>query len=108
MAMTGPELAVGGRHDDRAVAAVSPALDTGVDTVVCIPSFRRPAHLRKTLESLAAQRTARRFVVVVVENDAARSESVPVATEFLRSGGLHGLCVVEPCQGNVHAINAAF
>jgi glycosyltransferase involved in cell wall biosynthesis len=107
MAMTGPELAVGGRHDDRAVAAVSPALDTGVDTVVCIPSFRRPAHLRKTLQSLAAQRAARRFAVVVVENDAAKSESVPVAAEFLRTS-LHGLCVVEPRQGNVHAINAAF
>lgn len=35
-------------------------------------------------------------------------ESVPVATEFLGSGKLSGLCVVEPRQGNCHAINTAF
>lgn len=107
MANTSPELAVDRRHD-RAIAAVSPALDTGVDTVVCIPSFRRPAHLEKTLESLAGQRAGRSFAVVIVENDAVRSESVPVAAGFLRGGGLQGLCVIEPRQGNVHAINAAF
>ena len=32
--------------------------------------FRRPQHLRRTLQSLADQRTERRFAVVVVENDA--------------------------------------
>ena len=96
------------KREDRAVAAVSPALDTGVDTVVCIPSFRRPQHLRKTLESLVAQRTRRRFAVVIVENDASKCESVPVAADFLRTARLRGVCVVEPRQGNVHAINAAF
>ena len=60
----------------------SPALDPSIEIVVCIPCFRRPQHLRQTLESLANQRTGRRFAVVMVENDASRSESVPVATEF--------------------------
>jgi GT2 family glycosyltransferase len=93
----------------RAFAAVSPALDpASIGIVVCIPCFRRPQHLRQTLESLARQRTGRRFAVVMVENDAQRSESVPVAAEFLASGRLQGLCVVEPRQGNCHAINAAF
>jgi len=92
----------------RAVAAVSPALDPSVGIVVCIPSFRRPQHLRLTLESLAAQRTDRRFAVVIVENDAAGCGSVPVAAEFLRAGRFPGLCVIEPRQGNCHAINAAF
>jgi glycosyltransferase involved in cell wall biosynthesis len=108
MAMTGSGVLVDGEHAIRAVAAVSPALDAAIDSVVCIPSFRRPQHLRKTLESLVAQRASRRFAVVIVENDAARSESVPVAADFLRARRLHGLCVVEPRQGNVHAINAAF
>jgi len=54
----------------RAVVAISPALDGAVAIVVCIPAFRRPRHLRLTLESLASQRTDRRFAVVVVENDA--------------------------------------
>ena len=92
----------------RALAAMSLALDPAIETVVCIPCFRRPHYLRQTLESLAQQRTGRRFAVVMVENDASRSESVPVASEFLAAGKFPGICVVEPRQGNCHAINAAF
>jgi glycosyltransferase involved in cell wall biosynthesis len=92
----------------RALVASSRSLDLSIETVVCIPSFRRPQHLRLTLESLAGQLTDRRFAVVVVENDALRSESAPVAAEFLRAGKIHGLCLVEPRQGNCYAINAAF
>ena len=92
----------------RAWAAASPALDPSIGTVVCIPCFRRPQHLRLTLASLAGQRTLRRFAVVIVENDAPARQSVAVAAEFLASGKLSGLCVVEPRQGNCHAINAAF
>jgi GT2 family glycosyltransferase len=92
----------------RELMATSRALDPSIAIVVCIPSFRRPQHLRLTLESLACQRTDRRFAVVIVENDAAGRESVPVASEFLAADRLAGLCVVEPRQGNCHAINAAF
>jgi GT2 family glycosyltransferase len=92
----------------RALAAVSPALDGSVTTVVCIPAFRRPKHLRATLQSLTKQRTDRPFAVVIVDNDALASESVPVASEFLGAGSLAGVCLVEPQQGNCHAINAAF
>jgi len=91
-----------------ALVAASPSLDTTIEIVVCIPCFRRPQHLRQTLQSLANQRTGRRFAVVMVENDASKSESVPVAAQFLASGKIQGLCVVEPRQGNCHAINAAF
>jgi GT2 family glycosyltransferase len=92
----------------RALAASSHSLDCSIGIVVCIPSFRRPQHLRLTLESLVNQCTDRRFAVVIVENDAMGCESVPVATEFLQEGKLSGLCVVEPRQGNCHAINTAF
>jgi GT2 family glycosyltransferase len=95
-------------NSSRELAATSGRLDPSIEVVVCIPSFRRPQHLRLTLESLADQRTARRFAVVVVENDALRRESVPVAIEFLWTGNIPGLCIVEPRQGNCHAINAAF
>jgi len=88
--------------------AVSASLDVSVETVICIPCFRRPQHLRLTLDSLAAQRTERRFAVVIVENDGAVRGSVPVAAGYLTSGKIQGLCVVEPRQGNCHAINAAF
>lgn len=92
----------------RALAASSLSLDRSITTVVCIPCFRRPQHLRLTLESLAGQHTDRRFAVVIVENDALTCGSVPVAAEFLASGKFPGLCVVELRQGNCHAINAAF
>jgi GT2 family glycosyltransferase len=95
-------------HTSRVLAASSHSLDSSIATVVCIPCFRRPQHLRLTLASLANQRTERRFAVVIVENDASACGSVYVATEFLTSGKFPGLCVVEPRQGNCHAINAAF
>ena len=96
------------RDTSRAIATMSASLDPAMEVVVCIPCFRRPEHLRKTLQSLADQRTGRRFAVVMVENDASACGSVPVASEFLRAGKFPGLCVVEPRQGNCHAINAAF
>jgi GT2 family glycosyltransferase len=93
---------------NREITANSRVLDLSVGIVVCIPCFRRPHHLRLTLESLANQRTPRSFAVVMVENDAARRESAPVAAEFLAAGKLQGICLVEKRQGNCQAINAAF
>jgi len=96
------------RSVSRAIVTMSPELDPTIAVVVCVPCFRRPDHLRETLESLVDQRTDRRFAVVMVENDASACGSVPVANEFLRTGRLAGLCVVEPRQGNCQAINAGF
>lgn len=92
----------------REVAAMSTAFGQPVDSVVCIPAFRRPEHLRLTLNSVARQTTARRFAIVVVENDAARRDSAAEAARFFASSDRPGLCVIEPNQGNCHAINAAF
>jgi glycosyltransferase involved in cell wall biosynthesis len=79
-----------------------------VEIVVCIPTFRRPASLRRTLQSLAEQRTQFDFGCVVVENDAANREGAAVAAEFIESGPLLGFCVLEPRPGNCMAINCAF
>lgn len=79
-----------------------------VDAVVCIPTFRRPEHLVRTLDSLARQRTDRRFAVLVVENDAAGQAGHAAATKVFAHGPLQGRCVVEPRQGNCFAINRAF
>jgi GT2 family glycosyltransferase len=94
----------------RALAARSAALDFCVETVVCIPTFRRPQHLQQTLQSLALQRTGRGFAVVIVENDATGREGANVAAAFLhdQDGSLQGICLLEPRQGNCQAINAAF
>lgn len=86
----------------------SPGLDPGrFGLVVCVPTFRRPEGLRATLRSLRAQDAAEPFAVVVAENDAARAGAA-VAAEHLDGAGLHGVCAVEPVQGNCSAINAAF
>jgi glycosyltransferase involved in cell wall biosynthesis len=76
--------------------------------VVCVPTFRRPAMLRRTLQSLADQCSEIDFVVVVVDNDARMRAGVPVVASFFSEGRLSGLCVVEERQGNCHAINRAF
>ncbi|MCP3394532.1 glycosyltransferase [Bradyrhizobium sp. CCGB12] len=96
------------RDPDREIVASSRVVDLSVGIVVCIPCFRRPQHLRLTLDSLVSQRTPRSFAVVMVENDAARRESAPVAAEYLADGRLQGICLVEKRQGNCQAINAAF
>ncbi|GEO99159.1 glycosyltransferase family 2 protein [Methylobacterium haplocladii] len=81
---------------------------SAIEIVVCVPTFRRPEWLTRTLESLVAQTCRRPFAVVVVENDAVGREGVAVAQAFFASGQLHGLSLVEGKQGNCHAINAAF
>jgi GT2 family glycosyltransferase len=80
---------------------------TDIEIVVCVPAFRRPDHLRRTLASLHQQRAAPRFAVVIAENDAGRS-SLTEALRFFETSGIPGMCIAEPRQGNCHAINAAF
>ena len=92
----------------REIVAISDDLDRSIGIVVCIPSFRRPQHLRLTLDSLADQHTDRRFAVVIVENDSEKCEGVAVAQDVLAGGRVAGLCLIEPRQGNCYAINAAF
>jgi len=87
--MTSTELlerSVTSGHPERAWAAASETLDPSIGIVVCIPSFRRPQHLRLTLESLAAQRTARRFAVVIVDNDAAHAAKSGILALQLHKG----------------------
>jgi GT2 family glycosyltransferase len=79
-----------------------------IQAVVCVPTFRRPEMLARTLNSLAAQKTGVSFAVLVVDNDAAARDGLAVAERVLGSGALRGYAVVEPRQGNVHAINTAF
>src|SRR5215831_4638384 len=78
-----------------------------IGIVVCIPTFRRPASLRRTLQSLADQRTQFDFGCVIVENDTGNREGAAVAAEFIESGLLLGFCVLEPRPGNCMAINCA-
>ncbi len=94
---------------EAGIPARSPGLDVDrVKAVVVIATFRRPAMLAETLASVAAQRTSIPFAVVVVENDAVYREGLSVATDWLARRTVPGMAIVEPAQGNVHAINAGF
>ena len=79
-----------------------------VEAVVCVPTFRRPAMLERTLRSLTEQKTSVSFALVVVDNDAAGRQGLSVAQRVLNGGALRGQAHVDPQQGNVHAINRAF
>jgi glycosyltransferase involved in cell wall biosynthesis len=82
-------------------------LQTIVKAVVCLPTHRRPAMLRRTLESLAAQKTSIGFAVIVVDNDPQGQEGTVVAREFFERGRLRGFAVVEGELGNCRACNRA-
>lgn len=79
-----------------------------VEAVVCIPTFRRPEWLARTLTSLAEQVTDFAFAIVVVDNDAANPAGAHFARKFLTTSGLPFLVTTEERQGNCHAINRAF
>ena len=79
-----------------------------IDAVVCVPTFRRPDMLRKTLASIQAQNGALRLAVVVVDNDAKASEGAAAAQAIFLSGALLGVAVVEPEPGHCSAVNRSF
>jgi GT2 family glycosyltransferase len=89
--------------------ATSPGLDRdNIEIAVVMPTFRRPEHVVLTLRSLAVQSIDRPFAVVVVENEADGREGAAAAAQVLDEGGLRGMVVVEPRQGNCNAYNAGF
>jgi GT2 family glycosyltransferase len=99
-------------NDSITIEIVSPELRQGNGAphaiVVTLPTFRRPEHLLKTLASLAAQKTARRFAVIVMENDAAGREGLRAAAPLFADGPLEGLVLVAHERGNCAAYNAGW
>jgi hypothetical protein len=97
-------------HDSAvSIVAKSPALDAGaVDVVVTLPTFRRPGQLLATLGSLKAQDTARRYAVIVMENDAEAREGARAAHPLFESGAVEGMLIVAHERGNCSAYNAGW
>lgn len=79
-----------------------------IKAVVCIPTFRRPDWLERTMTSVLAQESDFGFAVVVVDNDGAKSEGAARARQLLADSKIPSHVLVEPQQGNCHAINRAF
>lgn len=91
------------------VVARSPGLQPeAIEVVVTLPTFRRPEQLVRTLESLKAQKTPRRFAVIVMENDAEGREGAVAAGPFFISDILQGLVIVAHERGNCSAYNAGW
>ena len=90
------------------VAQSAPEILAHVETVVCVPTFRRPDMLERTLRSLAAQRGAGPFAVIVVENEGKERAGAERACALFAEGLFEGRVIVEPRQGNCKAYNAAW
>ncbi len=91
------------------VVAQSPDLEPqSIDVVVTLPTFKRPEHLLKTLASLKAQFTKRRFAIIVMENEAEKREGAEAAKPLFESGEYTGLLIVAHDRGNCNAYNAGW
>ncbi len=89
--------------------ASSPGLEPDrFDVVVTMPTFRRPEHAALTLRSLSLQKTARRFALIVMENDAEGLEGARAAESFFSSGALAGFVLLVHERGNCRAYNAGW
>jgi GT2 family glycosyltransferase len=78
------------------------------DAVVCVPTYKRPALLTRTLTSLLAQNFGGRAAIVVVDNDGGGREGSATAARLLSEAGVTHAVLVEPRQGNCKAYNAAW
>jgi GT2 family glycosyltransferase len=103
-----PVTGIDGPESFSIVAQSPMAALAGVESVVCVPTFRRPDMLEETLRSLAAQTGGHDFAVIVVENEGVAREGAARATALLEAGLFKGFVVVEPRQGNCKAYNAAW
>ncbi|TCR68808.1 glycosyltransferase family A protein [Bosea sp. BK604] len=91
------------------ILAASPeAALRAVESVICVPTFKRPDLLEKTLRSLAAQQGGHDVAIIVVENEGSERAGAARAQELLASGLFKGFVIVEPRQGNCKAYNAAW
>jgi hypothetical protein len=91
------------------IAGRSPGLVAEtVEAVVTVPTFRRPEQLLATLESLRLQETARRFAVIVMENEAEAREGAAAALPLFEAGALEGMVVIAHERGNCSAYNAGW
>ncbi|WP_202295645.1 glycosyltransferase family 2 protein [Mesorhizobium sp. 131-2-1] len=91
------------------IAGRSPGLAAeAIEVVVTLPTFKRPQMLLATLASLKAQRTARRFAVIVMENEAEARDGAKAALPSFERGEMLGLVIIAHERGNCSAYNAGW
>jgi glycosyltransferase involved in cell wall biosynthesis len=96
-------------EDNITMVTQSPELaPETIDIVVTLPTFKRPDHLLKTLASLKAQVTERRFAIIVMENEAEKRDGAEAARPLFESGEYSGLLIIAHDRGNCNAYNAGW
>lgn len=91
------------------VEGQSPGLAVdSIEVVVTLPTFKRPAQVLDTLESLRKQETDRRFAVILIENEAEAREGAKAALPLFASGQIAGMVIVAHQRGNCSAYNAGW
>ena len=75
---------------------------------LCVPTFRRPAGLRKLLSHIAQLTYSGPVRVMVVDNDAEARDGANVVAELSGSFRFPLSCDVEPNRGHTYAYNRAF
>ncbi|UCI25762.1 glycosyltransferase family 2 protein [Mesorhizobium sp. B2-8-5] len=91
------------------IAGRSPGLAAEtVEVVVTLPTFKRPKQVLETLASLKAQRTDRRFAVIVMENEAEAREGAGAVLPLFESGEIPGIVIIAHERGNCSAYNAGW
>ncbi|MGX5799693.1 glycosyltransferase family 2 protein [Bradyrhizobium sp. Arg314] len=91
------------------IAGRSPGLAAEtVEAVVTLPTFKRPKQVLETLASLKAQRTDRRFAVIVMENEAEAREGASAVLPLFESGEMPGMVIIAHERGNCSAYNAGW
>ncbi|MCP1198561.1 glycosyltransferase family 2 protein [Notoacmeibacter sp. MSK16QG-6] len=78
------------------------------EVIVTVPTYKRPDHLLKTLQSLRDQKTSRRYAVIVMENEDDKREGAHAAAPLFESGSLTGLIIAAHRRGNCEAYNAGW
>lgn len=91
------------------VVARSPGLSAeSVEIAVTLPTYKRPEQLLATIESVMAQSTARKFALVVMENDAERHAGADAVAPLFENGTVRGILIIAHERGNCCAYNAGW
>ncbi|MEL6920044.1 MAG: glycosyltransferase [Pseudomonadota bacterium] len=95
--------------DNISLVAQSPDLDrNAIEVAVTIPTFKRPDHLIRTLDTVLAQETSRKVAIIVMENEAEKREGAAVACPRFDAGDYRGMVVIAHDRGNCNAYNAGW
>ena len=95
--------------DSISLVAETPGLDrAAVDIVVTIPTYKRPDHALKTLASVMAQKSSRRFAIVLMENDSDGLEGALAARPLFENSAVRGSLILAKRRGNCEAYNAGW